>query len=104
METQVLKENDLAAGGLVDNLLNLRTNTFLNEGDRLAKKLLKLRNDRLQAVLGVYLAIGTAKVGHEDDGLCTTVDGILDGGQSTDDTLRVGDLLFGIEGDVEIDL
>jgi len=43
-------------------------------------------------------------VGHEDDSLGSILNGILDGRQSTDDTLVVGDVLVGIEGDVEVDL
>jgi hypothetical protein len=104
VETQVLKQNDLTARGLVDGLLHLLANAVLSEDDALAEQLLQLRNNRLQAVLGVLLAIRTAKVGHEDDGLGALLDGILDGGQSTDDTLGVGDLLLVIERDVEVDL
>lgn len=104
VETQVLKQNDLTARGLVDGLLHLLANTVLSEDDALAEQLLQLRDNRLQAVLGVLLAIGTAKVGHEDDGLGTLLDGIFDGGQSTNDTLGVGDLLLLIERDVEVDL
>jgi hypothetical protein len=43
-------------------------------------------------------------VGHEDDGLGTVLDGMLDCGESTDDALVIGDLLVGVEGDVEVDL
>jgi hypothetical protein len=43
-------------------------------------------------------------VGHEDHGLGTVVDGILDGGDGTSNTLGVGDLLVGIERYVEVDL
>jgi len=41
---------------------------------------------------------------HKDDGLCAVVAGILDGGEGADDALVVGDLLVGIERDVEVDL
>jgi hypothetical protein len=43
-------------------------------------------------------------VRHEDDGLGSVVDGILDGGESADDALVVCDVLVGVEGDVEVDL
>jgi len=43
-------------------------------------------------------------MGHEDHGLGAMVDGVLDGWDGTDDTLGVGDLLVGVEGDVEVDL
>jgi hypothetical protein len=43
-------------------------------------------------------------VGHEDHGLGAVVDGILDRGDRTGDTLRVGDLLLLIERYVEVDL
>lgn len=104
VETQVLKQNDLAIGSLVHGLLSLGANAVLSEGDALAEKLLKHGNNGLQAVLGVDLAIGAAEVGHEDNGLSTVVDSILDGGQSTDDTLGVGNVLVLIEGDIEVNL
>jgi hypothetical protein len=45
-------------------------------------------------------------VGHEDDGLGAVIDGILDGRQSTDDTLRVGDcgVVVLVEGHIEVNL
>jgi len=43
-------------------------------------------------------------VGHEDDGLGTVLDGILDGGDGADNALGVGDILVGVKGDVEVDL
>jgi hypothetical protein len=43
-------------------------------------------------------------MGHEDDGLSAVLGGILDCGKSTDDALVVGDLLVGVEGDVEVNL
>jgi hypothetical protein len=43
-------------------------------------------------------------VGHQDDGLSAVANGILDGGQSTDNALVVGDVLVRIERDVEVDL
>lgn len=104
VETQVLKQNDLAIGSLVHGLLGLGTNAVLSEGDALAEKLLKHGNNGLQAVLGVDLAIGAAEVGHEHNSLGTVVDSILDGGQSTNDTLGVGNVLVLIEGDIEVNL
>ena len=105
MEAQVLQEDDLATGGLVDSLLDLGTNAILSEDDVLAiQQLGKLGNDGLEAVLGVGLAVGAAQVGHQDDGLGAVVNGILDGGQSTDNALVVGDVLVRVEGDVEVDL
>lgn len=104
METQVLKENNLATGGLVHGLLDILADTLLGEDDAPAKELLKLGDDGLQAVLGVLLAVGTTKVGHQDHRLGAVADGILDGGESTDNTLVVGDLLVLVERDVEVDL
>lgn len=104
VETQVLEENDLATGGLVNGLLGLSTDTVVSEDDALAEKLLEHRDDGLQAVLGVDLAVGAAEVGHEHNGLGAVLNGILDGGKGTNDTLGVGDVLVFIEGDVEVDL
>jgi hypothetical protein len=41
---------------------------------------------------------------HENDGLGSVLNGILDCGESADDALVVGDLLVGVEGYVEVDL
>lgn len=43
-------------------------------------------------------------MGHEDDGFGAMIGGILDGGEGADDTLVVGDVLIGVQGDVEVDL
>jgi hypothetical protein len=43
-------------------------------------------------------------VRHEHDGLGAVVNGILDGGDGADDALVVGNVLVGVEGDVEVDL
>jgi alpha-acetolactate decarboxylase len=45
-------------------------------------------------------------VGHEDDSLSALFNGILDGRQSTDDTLGVGDcgVVLLVEGDIEVNL
>lgn len=104
VETQVLEQNDLAVRSLVHGLLGLGANAVLGESDALVEKLLKHGNNGLQAVLGVDLAIGATQVGHEHNGLGTVGDGILDGGQGTDDTLGVGNVLVLIEGDIEVNL
>lgn len=50
------------------------------------------------------MTVWAAKVGHEDDGLGAMVASVFDGGKGTDDALVVGDVLFGVERDVEVDL
>jgi len=104
VETEVLKQDDLTTGGLVDSLLGFLANRVLSEDNAAAQELLELRDNGLQTVLGIDLAIRTAEMGHEDDGLGAILDGVLDGGEGTDDTLVVGDFLVGVEGDVEVDL
>lgn len=104
MESEVLEEDDGAVLGLVHNLLNLRTDTVRGEGDLLAEELLKLGDDGLEGVLLVGGAVGTAEVRHEDHGLGAIVEGVLDCGESTDNSLVVGDVLVGVERDVEVDL
>lgn len=104
METQVLQQNNLASSSLVDSLLDLWTDAVLGEDNALAEQLLQLGDNGLQAVLGVGLAVGTAQVRHQHDGLGAVVNGILDGWQGADNALRVGDVLVLVEGDVEVDL
>ena len=104
VESQVLEQNNLTARGLVHSLFCFRANAVLCEDDAAAKELLELGDNRLQAVFGIDLAVGTAKMGHEDDSFGAVVDCIFNGGQSTDNSLVVGDFLFGVEGHIEIDL
>jgi hypothetical protein len=127
VETKVLKENDLSwycefrvsigeanggrelrrVGGTVGSfsnvLLNLLSDTVVQEGNGLVEEVLELLGDGSKRVLLNDGSVGTSEVGHQDDGLSTIVDGVLDGGESTDDTLVVGDG-GSIEGDVEVDL
>ena len=43
-------------------------------------------------------------MGHENDGFGAMVGGVLDGREGADDTLVVGDVLIGVQGDVEVNL
>ena len=104
VEAQVLQENHLAILGVVNNLLNLWSDAVRSEGDAAAEKLLKLWDDRLERELLVDLAIRAAQVGHQDNSLGAVVDGILDSWDGTGNTLCVGDVLLGVEGNVEVDL
>lgn len=104
VEPEVLQQDNGAVVGLVDNGLNLGADAVGGKGDRLAQELLELRNNRLEGVLGVDSAIGASEVGHQDDSLGAIVEGVLDGGDGTDNALGVGDVLVLIEGHVEVDL
>jgi hypothetical protein len=104
VEAQVLEKDNLAVVGLVDNGLNLGADGVRGKGHRLAQELLEDRDDGLERVLGVDGTVGTAKVRHENHCLGAIVDGVLDGGESTDDTLGVGDVLVCVQGNVEVDL
>lgn len=104
VEAQVLEQDDAAALGLVNDGLDLRADAVRGEGDGFAQELFKLGQDGLQAVLGVGRPVRAAQMRHQHHRLGTVVDGVLDGGDRTGDALRVGDLLVGIEGDVEVDL
>ena len=104
VEAQILKQHDGTAVNLVHDLLNLGADTVRSEDDALAELLLELAGDGLQGVLGIGRAVGAAEVGHEDDGLGSIVEGVLDGRDGADDALVVGDVLVVIEGDIEVDL
>jgi hypothetical protein len=93
MKAQILKQNHLATCCIVDRLFNLFPNAIGGECDILAQQLLELWNNRLQTVLGIGFAIWPTKMRHENDSFGSMVDGVLDGGDSTDNTLVVGDLL-----------
>ena len=104
MEAEVLKEYNGAIVRLGDDILDLGTNAVGSKGDRLAEKLLELRDDGLEGVLFVDGTVGTAEVGHEDDGLGAIVEGALDGRDGADDALGVRDIFVLVEGNVEVDL
>lgn len=94
----------MATASAVDGILDRLANAVVGEGDALAKELLQLGNNRLEAVFCVWLSVWSAKVGHEDDGFGAIVDGVLDCGKCADYALVVGDLLVGVQRDVEVDL
>lgn len=104
VEAQVLEENNLTVVGLVDDGLDFGTDAVRGELDTLAEQLFELRDDGLQAIFGVDLAVGSSQVRHEHDGLCAVVYGILDGGDGAGNTLVVGDVLVGVKRYVEVDL
>lgn len=104
VESEVLQQDNGTVVGLVDNSLDLGADAVGSKGDGLAQKLLELGNNRLEGVLGVDSAIGTSKVGHQDDSLGAIVESVLDGGDGTGNSLGVGDVLVLIEGHVEVDL
>lgn len=99
--TQVLEQDDLATLGSLAGLLDLLTNTVVEEFDGLTEQLLNLLGNRSQGVLGLDLTVGATQVGHQDDALGTLLQSILDGRQSLDDTVVVADNTI-LEGNVEI--
>ncbi len=104
MEAEVLEEHNGTIVGLGDNVLDLGADAVGGKGDGLAQQLLELGDDGLERVLGVDGTVGAAEMGHEDDGLCAIVEGVLDGRDGAGDALGVGDVFVLVEGDVEVDL
>ena len=104
MEAQILQQDDFSPTCFVDLLFDFLAYAIICECDLLAQKLFQLWDDRLQAILGVLLAVWAAKVGHEDDGFGSMIDSILDGRQSSNDSLVVRDFLVGIQRNVKVDL
>ena len=104
MESQILQQDDLSIASLVYCIFDLLAHTIVRKGNALAKQLLELGNNRLETVLGVWLAIGPAKMAHENHGFGTMVNGVFDGGECADDALVVCDFLVAVEGNVEVDL
>ncbi len=104
MEPQILQQHHLTLLSIVNNLLHLRTNAVWGKGNASAEELLELWDDWLERELLVNLAVWTAQVGHQDDGLCPVLQSVLDGWDSAGDALGVSYFLRGVEGDVEVDL
>lgn len=50
------------------------------------------------------MSVGAAQVRHENDGFGVLRDGVFDGGEGADDALVVGNVIFGVEGNVEVNL
>ena len=63
MEPEVLQQDDLAILGRIDRILHLLADAVVGEGDLLAEQLLQLRDNRLEAVLGVRLSVRAAQIG-----------------------------------------
>lgn len=102
VETKVLEENDLAAGGSLACLLNLRTDAVRKESNWLAEELLDFLGNRCEGVLLLNFAVGTTQVRHEHDRAGTLLEGVLDGRQGLDNTVVVGDHAI-LERYVEVD-
>lgn len=103
MESEVLQENDLTAGRLLDVLLDFLANAIVQERDLLGQELLELLSNGRKRVLVGLLAIGASEVGHQDDSGCALLEGIFDRGESADNALVVGDG-GAVERDVEVNL
>jgi len=104
VEAKILQQDDLAIASLVNSVLHLLAYTVVGERYARAQKLLEFGNDRLEAVLCVWLAVWSAEMAHEDNSFGSVVASMFDRGESADDALVVGDLLVGVEWDVEVDL
>ena len=87
VESQVLKEEDLAVLAGENSLLDVLSDTVVEEGDFASEKFRKLGGDGLEGVLWVGGSVGSAEVGHENDRLGSVVKGVLDGWDGSGDTL-----------------
>jgi hypothetical protein len=70
----------MAIASLVHCLFDLLAHAVLGEGYACTKQLLKLSDNRLEAVLWVWLAVWPTEMAHEHDSFCAIVAGIFDGG------------------------
>ena len=104
MESQVFEQDDLAARRIVDGFFYACADTIADKCDRLSEQLFQLRDDRLQAILWCLFPVWSPEVRHQDDGFGTVIYGILDGRESSDDALIVGDFFVLVEWDVEVNL
>lgn len=68
METNVLAEEDLVVGS-VDGVDDAVTNAIFKESDLFVEKWGKLVSDWLETHFGVFLAIGSAEVGQQNQRL-----------------------------------
>lgn len=101
VEAEVFQHDDVARLHGVDGLLHLRPDDLLRQGDILAEQPRPGGHGRKAHLLD-DLALGPSEVGGDDD-LGVFVEGVVDGGQDGPDSRVVGDVLVGIEGDVEIE-
>lgn len=70
VEAKVLKQDYITVGSAIDLCFDLRADAVGQKSNGLSKKFCKLFRNRLERVLGIDLAIRTAEVRSEDDGLC----------------------------------
>jgi hypothetical protein len=102
VETKVLQKDNLATSGTLAGRLNFGTNTVAKESDGLTKKLLDFSGNGSKGVLFLALAIGTAKMGHQDNSRGTVLQSILNSGQSLNNSVVVSDLAI-FQRNVEVD-
>ena len=102
VETKVLQKDNLATSGTLAGRLNFGTNAVAKESDRLTKKLLDFSGNGSKGVLFLALAIGTAKMGHQDNSRSTVLQSILNSGQSLNNAVVVSDLAI-FQRNVEVD-
>jgi hypothetical protein len=103
VESEVLEQKDLTVLSTLDGLLDVLSHTVVKEGNVLLEQLRELVSYWLEGVLGVGGSVGSTEVRHEDDGLgtwrlegavsdikgLTIVNGVLDGGEGSDDSLLI---------------
>eukprot|EP00048_Salpingoeca_helianthica_P010876 m.155639 g.155639 ORF g.155639 m.155639 type:complete len:412 (+) comp15146_c8_seq1:237-1472(+) len=102
VEAQVLQQNHRARGGVGASGLDLSTHAIRQEEYLASQQLLQLHRDRLEGKLLLGLSIGTTKVAHQHNRLCSVVQRILDGRQSSLNTQSVGNLASLIRGDIKV--
>jgi len=102
IEPEVLQHDDVAGLHRVDGLLHLGAHDVLRQGHVLAEQAREALRHRSQAHLVDDLSLRPAEVGG-DDHFRVFVEGVIDGGQDGPDARVVGDVLVGVEGNVEIE-
>jgi len=101
VEADILQESYITVVHLGQGGTNRDTDAVRDQGDGLAEELGEAGSDGSHRELGLVAALGSAKVGGEED-LGTLLDEVFDGGDGTSDAGVIGDLSLLVEGDVEV--
>ncbi len=102
VKAEVLEENDLARAVVENELGHSVADDLIGEADLSLEELREPGCDRLQRVLAVELALGSAEVGGQDQARALFAEG-GDGRQGSADPSVVSDGAVIVQGDVEVD-
>jgi hypothetical protein len=89
VESQIFEEEDLTFFSVGDGLFDFGTDAVREESDVLAgEETFEFGGDGFERVFFYFLSVGSTEVRHEDEGVASSIESVLDGRESGSDTLE----------------